>query len=121
MTFIYRQTNGHMTKDDHLIGVGYSGNGEGLNNPDKEREVAVGPIPRGQWHIDRWDEHHGEKGPIVAVLSPVGHDAHGRSEFLIHGPHANDHQDSSHGCIILARPIREAMRASGDMDLLVTA
>jgi hypothetical protein len=58
---------------------------------------------------------------VVAVLSPVGHDAHGRSSFLIHGDNSLGNHTASHGCIILSRMVREKMRASGDMDLEVVA
>lgn len=117
---VYDQASGHITIRSTLIGTGYSGFGPGLDNPDMESVPSVGPIPRGGWKIERWDDHHGEKGPQVAALSPVGHNAHGRSAFLIHGPHADDHQDSSNGCIIAGRTIRNALRASGETTLEVT-
>lgn len=116
----YSQTRGILSHDGKLEGTGYSGNGAGLDNPAMEAVADVGPIPRGLWHIDRWDDQHGEKGPVVGVLSPVGHDAHGRSEFLIHGDNAAANHSASHGCIILGPVLRKAMRASGDSALTVT-
>lgn len=115
----YSQTSGEIRFNTILEGVGYSGYGPGFNNPSAEADPDIGPIPRGMWRIVRWDDVHGEKGPVVAVLEPVGHIAHGRTAFLIHGAHQNDHHDSSHGCIIAGRIIRENWRASGDMDLEV--
>lgn len=115
----YSQSKGLIQQDGRLQGAGYSGHGPGLNAPDQEAVPNVGPIPRGHWQIVRWDDHHGNKGPCVAVLAPVGHDAHGRSAFLIHGPHANDHMDSSDGCIVTGPLIRQDWRASNDMDLEV--
>lgn len=120
MTITYDQKTGQITLRNTPVGIGYSGHGVGLDNPDLETMANVGPIPRGEWRIMRWDDVHGDKGPIVAVLAPMHHDAHGRSAFLIHGPHANDKQDSSHGCIVAAKPIREALRASGETKLVVT-
>lgn len=116
----YDQKTGKITLHSAAAGTGYSGHDAGLNNPGLEAVSNVGPIPRGEWHIDRWDEKHGDKGPIVAVLSPVGHDAHGRSAFLIHGDNALNNHSASHGCIIANRPIREALRASGETKLMVT-
>ena len=115
----YSQVSGGISIGDEFVGTGYSGHGQGLDNPGLEGEPNIGPIPRGSWKIVRWDDQRGDKGPIVAVLCPVGHDAHGRSGFLIHGPHANDHHDSSHGCIIASRGIRIALRASGETHLEV--
>lgn len=116
----YSQKTGELSHDGKLAGSGYSGFGAGLNNGDLEALVNEGPIPRGSWQIVRWDDHHADKGPVVAVLEPVGHDAHGRSGFLVHGDNAEANHTASHGCIIAARSIRESWRASGDMELGVT-
>lgn len=97
----------------------YSGHGAGLNSPAMEAVADIGPIPAGQWRIVRWDDHHDDKGPIVAVLEPVGHDAHGRTGFLIHGDNALGNNSASHGCIVAGPAIRQTMRDSGDTDLLV--
>jgi hypothetical protein len=121
MTWTYTQLHGQAIHNGQIVGIGYSGYHEGKNNPDMEAVHAVGPIPRGHWRIVRWDDHHGDKGPQVAVLEPVGHNAHGRTEFLIHGDSASHPGEASHGCIIMARPIRDQWRASGDMDIEVTA
>jgi hypothetical protein len=51
-------------------------------------------------------------GPHVMKLAPDGHDARGRSGFLIHGD--NLRHDASTGCIILSRDIREQISRSGD-------
>lgn len=115
----YSQISGGISLDDENIGDGYSGFGSGLDNPSLEAEHDVGPIPRGKWHIDRWDDHHGTKGPCVAVLSPVDHDAHGRSAFLIHGDNPDVNHSASHGCIIASRPIRQQLRDSGQTELEV--
>lgn len=116
----YDQKTGHIAIRNTIIGTGYSGFGPGLDNPDMESVPNVGPIPRGEWHIERWDETHGDKGPQVAVLAPVGHNAHGRSAFLIHGDNALGNHTASHGCIIANRTIRNALRASGETALIVT-
>jgi len=98
----------------------YSGNGVGLNNVSMERIEGVGPIPRGGWTIDRWDDVHGTKGPIVAVLSPnEGTNTFGRSEFLIHGDNGLGNHSASHGCIILSRPWREKLRETGLNQIIV--
>lgn len=98
----------------------YSGHGEGLNNPDREKEHNVGPIPAGLWNIRAWRDAYGSKGPCVAFLEPFGHDAFGRSGFLLHGDNRAGNFTASDGCIIAPRPIRERLRASGQTRLMVT-
>lgn len=118
----YRQTTGSVIDANAAqAGIAYSGHGLGLNNPAMEAVASVGPIPAGQWKITRWHDHHGELGPVVAILEPVGHNAHGRSLFRIHGDDAAADHMASDGCIVANRTIRESWRASGDMDLTVVA
>lgn len=116
----YQQSTGVMSRDGVREGVGYSGAGrtatEGRNNPAMEAVQAKGPIPRGRWQIGApYDHPH--LGPLTMNLAPVDHDAHGRSAFRIHGDNAAD--DASHGCIIMARPIRDLIVGSGDRSLEV--
>lgn len=119
MTVTYRQTNGRIEVNGTLLGVGYSGHGVGLNNTAEEAVAGIGPIPAGRWKITSWEDHHGKLGPIVAILEPVDHDAHGRSLFRIHGDNAAANHTASDGCIVANRIIRELWRASGDTDLEV--
>ena len=97
----------------------YSGFGPGLNNPAMETIPDVGPIPRGKWGIARWEATHGTKGPQVAILCPDGWDAHGRSDFLIHGDNRDGNNTASHGCIIAPRWVRDKLQASGQTKLIV--
>ena len=52
-------------------------------------------------------------------LTPVGHDALGRSGFFIHGDSIKG--GASHGCIVLPRPVRLFIANSGDQDLTVVS
>ncbi len=116
----YEQKTGHISLNGKRVGKGYSGYGIAANDPNLEHQRKIGPIPRGHWKIDRWQDTYPGRGPIVAVLSPVGHDAHGRSGFLIHGDNSTPAPfDGSHGCIVLNRIIRQQLRDSGDMELEV--
>ena len=118
MTVIYDQSG--------LLTVGgveftaYSGNGEGLNNPDMEAAEGVGPIPRGQWHVVEWVDNYENKGSCVARLAPVGFDPHGRSGFLCHGDNPELNHTASDGCIVAPHDARTAWRNSEDNDLEVT-
>jgi len=115
----YRQTDGLQTRNGIILGSGYSGFGPGLNNPAMEAIPDVGPIPKGFWRIVRWDDQHAEKGPCVAVLEPVGHNAHNRTGFLLHGDNAAMNHTASHGCIVDVMQLRHLLRATGDMELEV--
>jgi hypothetical protein len=48
------------------------------------------------------------------TLTPVGHNAHGRTHFLIHGDSITDPGNASQGCIVLRKKLREAIAVSGD-------
>ena len=52
-------------------------------------------------------------------LTPVGHLAHGRSAFLIHGDSTKHPGDASEGCIIFGPHIRQRIATSGDTVLNV--
>jgi len=122
--FRYSQTVGYidrLTGDGSFrVGYGYSGDGpkftEGRNNPAMESVKGKGPIPRGLWKISL-PRTSKRVGPVAMDLTPIGHDAHGRTAFMIHGD--NKANDASRGCIILMRPYREqiaeAVRAGNDV------
>src|SRR5215471_3014868 len=104
MTWIYNQSSGEFFHDTTYEGLGYSGLGDGRNNSDMESVPNVGPIPKGGYSIGPAYNHE-KLGPLVMNLDPVGHDAHGRSAFRIHGDSVT--HDASKGCIILGRAIRQ--------------
>ena len=103
----YCQDDGALFLDEVKLCTGYSGKGAGRNNPALEAMPNIGPIPKGLWSIDHppYDDPH--KGKLVFRLHPVGHDAHGRSGFLIHGDSGEHPGQASEGCVILPRLIRQ--------------
>ena len=121
MTWEYSQSTGRLTRNGVTVGAGYSGAPPaGLNNPQMQQIRNVGPIPRGRYQIGtpRDTTRH---GPHVLDLTPVGHNALGRSEFLIHGDKiAGPPKSASNGCIILARTLRNQISLSNDRELVVT-
>lgn len=116
MTWLYRQSDGDLLHDGEYVGTGYSGTGEGRNNPDMEEVEGVGPIPRGLYSIGP-ERVSARLGPVVMNLDPIGHDAFGRTVFRIHGDSVT--HDASHGCIILSRPLRRMIADSLDTELEV--
>jgi hypothetical protein len=114
----YDQSTGDLLDPDgRFVGTGYSGAGrklaDGRNNGKLEAEVGKGPIPRGLWRIGP-SRTHPQLGPIAMPLTPVEHDAHGRSGFYIHGD--NTAGDASHGCVILGRAFRQIINSSPECE-----
>jgi hypothetical protein len=114
--FMYEQATGNMflvedgSRD--LIGTGYSGSQEhgGKNNPHAQCEKDIGPICRGRYTIG---SPFNGPSPFSLRLTPdPANEMCGRDGFLIHGDSIADPGTASHGCIILARPIREQINAS---------
>lgn len=118
MTWTYQQSTGELSRNSAIIAHGYSGFADGLNNPDEEWKINYGPIPRGQYHIGPayYDQ---EKGPVVMALTPMAHNACGRSGFLCHGDNSALNHTASRGCIILDRDTRELIANSKDYELEV--
>lgn len=119
--WIYEQRTGRLYgPDGTLAGTGYSGHGEHVNKPEDEALVGLGPIPAGRYLIgDEFDSQ--SHGPVCLPLKPVGHDAHGRSGFLMHGDSRRAPGTASLGCIIQGRPEREEVSASEERELEVVA
>ena len=115
----YSQSTGRLMLGRTVIGVGYSGAGIGLNNPDLDDVRNVGPIPRGIWRIGAPFDHR-TKGPAVLRLTPTpGCDVHERSGFLIHGDSIAHPGTASQGCIVLPRAARRRIVTSGARALTV--
>ncbi len=121
MTWTYEQKTGQLSREGANIIRGYSGAGEGKNNPADQEIHNVGPIPRGSYTISGPVDTV-THGPYVLPLTPdPANEMFGRSSFLIHGDSKVDPGNASEGCIIMPRNIRERIWASGDTDLMVTA
>lgn len=103
-----------------IITRGYAGHGAGVNNPLYEDVRNLGPLPQGWYAIgDPYD--HKRLGKYVLPLTPAPETKmHGRSGFFIHGDNSTpDPEDGSHGCIVIAKQIREQVATSGDRRLRV--
>lgn len=123
--FTYEQATGRMFLSEggshDLFATGYSGSDQhgGKNNPHAQCEQDIGPLPRGSYTIGR---PVAGPSPFSLPLTPApDNDMCGRSAFLIHGDAINAPGTASHGCIILARPARESIAASGTDQLRVVA
>jgi hypothetical protein len=120
MPWTYGQITGLLTDPDGTEAArGYSGHGEGVNNPAMQGVPDMGPIPRGKWRINQACTHP-RLGPVAMPLTMIEGDDLGRFAFYIHGDNPQMNHTASHGCIILPRAVREAVQASKDRTLLVT-
>lgn len=118
----YSQKTGDLEQDGTHVATGYSGAGEGKNNPTLQNVHNVGPIPQGDWTITGPPVNSEDHGPFVLRLNPVsGTETFGRSGFLMHGDSKEHPGRASEGCVILPRPIREQVWNSNDRDLKVVA
>jgi len=131
----YSQSSGNLTYIDNntgertFIGQGYSGIGQGYNNPNMQNVKNVGPIPRGTYYYgDPLDKNNRMyKGSLTLPLTPndetrksileMGRDP---DSFLIHDDNPNKPpRTSSTGCIILRHRIRQQMADCNDKEIRV--
>ncbi len=120
MPWTYSQSTGQLRHNGTVAGTGYSGAGQtaaaGRNNPAMQGTPNQGPIPAGQWNVGNAYQHP-TKSPTSMNLTPFGHNALGRSAFMIHGN--NVQNNASQGCIILGPNQRQLIAASVDHILTV--
>lgn len=115
MTYVYNSSNGTLSKDGNIIGIGYSGFGEGKNNPLWEDHPNIGPIPRGTWEIVGEPFDSPEHGPYCLRLAPLPETkTFSRGGFLMHGDSIVHPGLASKGCIIMLHAVRMEVFQSGD-------
>ena len=112
MAWVYYQKTGKLEYKGHHIATGYSGAPGHKNDPSSESKKDLGPIPRGVYSLHS-PINSPRTGPYAIPLSPIGHSAHGRTHFQIHGDSRRNPGTASSGCIILPRSVREKIWKSG--------
>lgn len=120
--WIYAQKTGTLWRDGKQVACGYSGCGEGKNDPAMQAVADAGPIPQGRWKIAGPPINTRDHGPYVLRLEPAPDtQTFGRGGFLMHGDSIKSPGCASHGCVILPRVAREEVWTSGDRNLEVVA
>lgn len=117
--FQWQIATGKMLNEKLCIGTGYSGHGDGKNNPDMQNVQGVGPIPEGEYKIGHPFDHP-RLGPYVMFLTPINDtNTFGRFGFFIHGDAKDpaERGQASDGCIILAPEVRHAIGAAVETGL----
>jgi hypothetical protein len=120
----YSQTTGKMQDAaGKLLGTGYAGHGEGVNNPALQSVHDIGPLPQGSYTINS-PVNTTTHGPYVMWLTPdPANQMSGRSGFGIHADEmANPGKRlASTGCIVIGdRPVIWAAAQADDHKLRVT-
>ncbi|WP_457625852.1 tlde1 domain-containing protein [Persephonella sp.] len=109
---IYYQSSGLMvcigdnTGKEYYREKGYSGYGQGKNNPDMQHIPNVGPIPRGLWRLgNRWYNHPRLGKNVINLVPLPGNTCYNTQRecdtFRIHGDSLRNPGNASHGCIVL--------------------
>lgn len=97
--FLYAQISGTFYFDGKLIGIAYSGNNSGLNNPLWQGVKNHGPLPVGKYTIVPAARPH--LGPVVFSLLPdPENEMLGRSGFFCHWDNSAHDYTASDGCIV---------------------
>jgi hypothetical protein len=118
LCWVFSQSTGQLSYVDSdgnstYIGSGYSGYGAGLNNPAMQNVPNIGPLPQGNYNIGP-QQNNGPLRESMRLTPNPGNQMFNRWGFLIHGPHANDHKDSSNGCPIFQKSIRDQIGNNDD-------
>ena len=118
--YTYHQSTGALTHNGTLLLTGYAGHGAGVNNPAKQDQHDVGPLPQGRYKMTALiDSPRTGLATIVLDPDPANH-MFGRSGFRIHGDNAAANHTASDGCIIAGHAAdRIAIWNSRDHDLEV--
>ena len=115
----YSQTTGKMLDAlGTLLGTGYAGHGEGVNNPALQEIHNVGPLPKGIYTIAA-PVDSGSHGPYVMWLTPdPANHMFGRGGFGIHDDEIKNpgKRLASTGCIVMNKPSRVAIWAAAQKD-----
>jgi RHS repeat-associated protein len=116
----FSQRTGRLLCVDHtgtayLDATGYSGRGEGRNNPALQGVVNTGPTPRGDWRIEAPEDRPKSTGLVSRPLTPLPGNTvfdtlRDPDSFVIHGADPNRPENSSRGCPVLGRQVRESLR-----------
>jgi hypothetical protein len=118
--FQYKQSTGLMQQigagsaTPHV--TGYSGHGNGVNNPAMQNVPNIGPIPQGTYTIGEPEVYHSHGGDLAnsMKLTPDPSNVmYGRGGFWIHAGMADGSQTASEGCIIFDSAARQMIINSG--------
>ena len=101
---------GTLLADGQIIGHGYAGNGDCLNNPEMCAMAQHGPLPTGFYVIGQPIDQPKSTGAYSLPLWPdISNQMFGRNGFFVHGDNPEQNQTASDGCIVTGRDVREVI------------
>jgi uncharacterized protein RhaS with RHS repeats len=119
---LYHQPGGNPANMTLVSSGGYAGHGPGVNNPLREIQPNVGPLPQGSYTIGPQQTVVTGRGTVLPGAMRLIPDADNwmfnRGGFIIHGGNMQT-RTSSEGCIIQPTDIRNQIGNSGDRRLTV--
>lgn len=122
----FNSTIGRLFHDNVAIAFGYSGAGEGKNNPALQSVKNIGPCPRGKFRLEPIEDLKGnlidyeeKKAPVFRLVPDPDNVMYGRSGFLLHGDSIEKPGTASEGCVIEDHATRVAIAMSKDFDFEV--
>jgi RHS repeat-associated protein len=125
LDWVWSQSAGTITNTNNpgvVVGTGYAGHGNGVNNPAAQGSPGIGPLPQGGYTIQPQQSNVTGTGVVLPGsmrLTPdTTNNMLNRAGFLIHGGNMST-QASSAGCIVLPPNVRNIIGASGDNRLTV--
>ncbi|MCC6544304.1 MAG: RHS domain-containing protein, partial [Nitrospirae bacterium] len=136
LLWIYEQSTGNLYHQPdtrggvppELVGTGYAGHKEGLNNPNYQNvrgtgpSSNAGPLPQGNYIIGPQKDNEIELGKVLPgsmrMIPDPNNKMFGRYGFLIHGGNMKN-KTSSQGCIVMSPSVRDKIGRSGDTNLTV--
>lgn len=129
--WIYLQSTGNLYYEPFpgqppiLVGSGYAGHNDGLNNPDYQdvkgtgRDSNAGPLPQGTYTIEKQQDNVTSKGvtlPASMRLTPdPNNEMLTRGGFIMHGGDMIN-QTSSQGCIVMPIDVRNSVGNNLNID-----
>lgn len=121
MRYFFVQKTGMMYDGEgKWLCTGYSGFGQGRNNPTLQNVPDVGPLPRGVYTIGS-AENGTQLGPDALPLMPdAANEMFGRSGFFVHGDSLSHPGCASHGCIIAMPWVRAQMKPGDTVNVVET-
>jgi RHS repeat-associated protein len=125
LDWVWSQSGGTMTNTNNpgvVVGTGYAGHGNGVNNPALQDSSGIGPLPQGGYTIQSQQTNVTGTGVVLPSSMRLTPDPTNnmlnRAGFLIHGGNMST-QTSSAGCIVLPPNVRNIIGGSGDNRLIV--
>lgn len=106
MPWTYEQKTGKLFHNGGFSATGYSGHGDGKNNPDMQDKEGIGPLPCGKYRGEVIKEdgvavdYEHKKAPVIRLHPDPSNKMFGRAGFLIHGDSISAPGSASLGCMI---------------------